>query len=717
MLPKRVPRVQLIVFLSTIALVVLMGVVVLFASSMIMANVSTQFQRREEQLADSLSSHLSLFFEVLGTEVEHLTSHPELLTRDDAFLSSTVSSLENVRSLTRLTAGGQFLFGWPADTTGWAVTDAAAREMALSDTIQLRTMVIADQMALVLFSPMADSSGLLGVEVNLEPWFARNRGLIDLDEAGQLWLLDAFGNLLLELDSESPAWSEQDGLSMTAVMASDEPRIVTYASDTGSRQAAVATVKVGGSTLYIVLSRSMVENRTEVRSQLYGLFGLVGGAVVLTLVLAWGVLRRLTHEARRREGEAQRRRVVRTLLDVSRAVNSSLDLQVVLQRILNGLSALLEHDTSSILLYREQDKRLVMAARTQGGRPAFAENISFELSELTAAAEVLSTAEPIFIPDCGADPRWSSEQHDYIRSYLGVPLRVGHETVGILNINCFRLNAFKPEDIETAQTFADQASVAMRNARLHEQQIKQYEEGLENARDIQTSLMPQEDLRLPKLEIAGRSLPAHVVSGDYFHFLPRLDGHLGVVVGDVTGKGMPAALLMAVMTTAIRREFDRQHDVGSLFNELNESLFEQLQLRHMTSALSMVVFDPTSSRVDVANAGMIQPYFRNSDGRWRLLPVTGYPLGAALKRNYQAQQVKLEPGSMIVLTSDGVVESLNPTGQFFGFDRLEALLDAVPPDLDAEGVCIMILEAVYQHLDGREAQDDITVVVMRSLGA
>ncbi len=300
-----------------------------------------------------------------------------------------------------------------------------------------------------------------------------------------------------------------------------------------------------------------------------------------------------------------------------------------------------------------------------------------------------------------------------IRSWMGIPLRVREKTVGVLNINSHTIGRYSPEDIELAEAFADQASVALQNARLHDFEVKQIEQELTIARDIQTSLLPSAAPELDQLEIVAYSQPARQVSGDYFQYLPMPSGRLGIAVGDVSGKGIPAAILMAVITTAMRDEVARNARPADLLNALNGRLLERMRATHVNSALLVGIFDPPTRHLEIANGGMVQPYVRNGKA-WEFVPVGGYPLGLSQRVAYDSKTITLTPGSLLLLMSDGVVEAQNTAGEFFGFERLEALLNELPAETDAQTLVDRILAAVDAHLDGDEAQDDITILAIRS---
>jgi serine phosphatase RsbU (regulator of sigma subunit) len=214
--------------------------------------------------------------------------------------------------------------------------------------------------------------------------------------------------------------------------------------------------------------------------------------------------------------------------------------------------------------------------------------------------------------------------------------------------------------------------------------------------------------------MAARAIPARHVSGDYHQYYVLPDGRLGIAVGDVSGKGIPAALLMAVITTALRDEILREQSPAALLNELNGRLLPRMQQNNMNSALLMSIYNPITRHMEIANAGMVQPYVRNGKG-WEFVPVGGYPLGASSRMSYAAKTVTLAPGSMLLFVTDGVIECQNATQELFGFERFEALLSGLPATTTAEQVVDTILDAVHQHLGDIEPQDDITIVAVRSV--
>jgi putative methionine-R-sulfoxide reductase with GAF domain len=243
------------------------------------------------------------------------------------------------------------------------------------------------------------------------------------------------------------------------------------------------------------------------------------------------------------------------------------------QPAINSLPA--TNRDAALVLLLDRSKLVVVAHR---GADATGHSVSeFDLDEAHAANQVIQLGRPLVIQNTLEDERWTpiAGADNPIRSWMGIPLRVQEKTVGVLNINSHTIGRYSPEEIELAEAFADQASVALQNARLHEFEVKQIEQELTIARDIQTSLLPSAAPEIEQLEIVAYSLPARQVSGDYFQYLPMPSGQLGIAVGDVSGKGIPAAMLMAVITTAMRDEAARNARPADLLNALNGRLLER----------------------------------------------------------------------------------------------------------------------------------------------
>lgn len=258
-----------------------------------------------------------------------------------------------------------------------------------------------------------------------------------------------------------------------------------------------------------------------------------------------------------------------------------------------------------------------------------------------------------------------------------------------------------------------EAEVASRTADLARSVAEQerVRSELTIARNIQLSLLPRATPRPPYLQVAGRSIPAQEVGGDFFTYHMFSDGRLGVVVGDVSGKGIPAALLMAFSLRTFELLVDRYADQGELLTACNSALAPRLGQSNMQTAFLSVVVDGSDCSASVANAGLIAPLlWRN--GRVAFLTSEGLPLGALPETLYHERLERLQPGDTLLLVSDGIVEAMNSERELWGFGRLEQVLagnGAQPPDTIVDAV----LRGVYRHTDGAAPHDDMTVVAIQ----
>lgn len=729
---------------GVIVLVALIAVVTFIAWNVINRTVLEQVRTAELQLVTSLAQQTQVSLANLGGDIGALATLEEIratsATREDAARAVLAAKAAEypegmIRSITRFDFRGNPRYAWPpeldarieqsddADDYVYAIPENLLEltrrgQRATSEIpIELYRVAYQDQPApaMLLIAPV-DSVGLdteyLVFEVDLERVFANQFAFVNLGETGQLWVLDGRGEVQYAARPEPSVSSLMDAFSPETLIAMKDPRIETYESPDGRRQAAIAEAPALNEDFVIFLSRSESEAQQGVTKNVIGIFGFSVAAMLAVVGLGSVFGRQITRINEARRVEVQRRQTARLLLEVSRALNSSLDLSTVLKRILGELEQLVPHDSASILLLEGQELR-VAANRGLDTRES---GSIFPISQARAAQEVIASGAPLVINDTEKDERWTSVPGAIINSWMGLPLRVRDQLVGVLNVNSQAKDRFRPEDIELAEAFADQASVALQNARLHELEVKQIEQELTIARSIQTSLLPAAPPDLPQLEVSARSLSASQVSGDYFQYLPMPDGKLGIVIGDVQGKGIPAALMMAVITTALRDEVTRHENPAELLKALNVRLLDRLRQNQMNSGLIVATYDPSNRLLEVANGGMVQPCLRlNGSRKFDFVPIGGYPIGIKEDMNYSARQITFEPGSVMVMFTDGLLEAQNEKGEFFGFERIETVLDGLPEQVTTEIVIESVLKEVRTHLGDRPPQDDTTIIVLRAL--
>jgi serine phosphatase RsbU (regulator of sigma subunit) len=258
-----------------------------------------------------------------------------------------------------------------------------------------------------------------------------------------------------------------------------------------------------------------------------------------------------------------------------------------------------------------------------------------------------------------------------------------------------------------------EARTAALAASLREQERIKGE--LNIARQIQLSLLPQSHPWSSVFDIYGRSIPAEEVGGDFYSYQRLGNGRLGIAVGDVSGKGVPAAILMAV-STSVTEAYATTHgngNVGHLLTSLNRALFPRLQANKMNTGLLYVLLDERGRELNICNAGLISPLLRRG-GRAEFLDVTGLPLGAMEDNRYYSLSITLNPGDLLLLLSDGLVEARNAVNEMFGLPRLESLVADCAVHQSAQEIVDTVLSTVQTFISPASAQDDMTLVVVKS---
>jgi serine phosphatase RsbU (regulator of sigma subunit)/anti-sigma regulatory factor (Ser/Thr protein kinase) len=299
---------------------------------------------------------------------------------------------------------------------------------------------------------------------------------------------------------------------------------------------------------------------------------------------------------------------------------------------------------------------------------------------------------------------------------LVVPLVSQGELIGTLNLGP-RLSEqdYSTDDRRLLTTLAAQAAPAIRVAQLVREQAAKaaeretLEQEMRVATLIQQQFLPRELPSLPHWQIAAYYGPARAVGGDFYDFIEMPDGRIGIAVGDVTDKGVPAALVMARTHSILRAEASRSDSPGEILARANALLQPEMPARMFVTCL-FAILDPPTGRIVMANAGHNLPYIRTDDGVVELR-ATGMPLGLMPGIKYEETEGIIAPGSNVLLYSDGLVEAHDPTAAMFGFPRLRQAMTV--DDAGSE-----LLDRLLEDLHGFtgpdwEQEDDITLVTLR----
>jgi sigma-B regulation protein RsbU (phosphoserine phosphatase) len=243
---------------------------------------------------------------------------------------------------------------------------------------------------------------------------------------------------------------------------------------------------------------------------------------------------------------------------------------------------------------------------------------------------------------------------------------------------------------------------------------------LETAREMYEGLLPEHFKELPELDCAGRCLQVFAIGGDYYDFIPVKEGNFVFVVGDVSGKGITAALMMAYLRATLRREMSQQTmNVAGLVSHLNQLVFDASpSSRYIT--LFYAQYDRRAARIQFVNAGHQPPlFFRRQAGRHstQILEEGGAPVGMFAKTFYSQGTRIIQPGDVIVAFTDGVIEAKNSEDEEWGIERLKEVVLQNHEALDAGGLADLVFKEVKEFVAGAQQYDDMTIVVVKALAA
>jgi sigma-B regulation protein RsbU (phosphoserine phosphatase) len=335
----------------------------------------------------------------------------------------------------------------------------------------------------------------------------------------------------------------------------------------------------------------------------------------------------------------------------------------------------------------------------------------------TVMDEVLKNGKSVLTSDAQHDPRYASQTMSLlgIRSVLAVPLSVSEEeTFGLIYADSPTYEAtFTEEHLNILTTLASVASIRVENARLLEERFERerMEHELELATEIQQRFQPSAMPIIDGYEFQGISFSCYEIGGDYYDFIPRHDNKLFIALGDVSGKGTAAALLMSSLHAAIHAQAAAKSSLPETVRSVNQYLAENTPSNRFVT-LFIAELDPISGILSYINAGHNPPLIARSDGRIEQLASGGFPLGILPMAEYDLGQTNILPGEAVVVYSDGVSEANNPKGEEFGMERLEEVVKN-NVGRSASGLRDKIESGLSAFTQTAPANDDITLVIVK----
>ena len=413
---------------------------------------------------------------------------------------------------------------------------------------------------------------------------------------------------------------------------------------------------------------------------------------------------------------------LRMLLDITKKISRSLDLQEVLNLVMDTLDSVIPYDAAGIFLLECVDQDSVLegeeactfkAEAVRGYDVEELYDLHLKLGEGFLGSVAL-TGKPIISNDVRNDPVYVNAR-DRTRSEMVAPIISNDEVIGCFDLESDELNAYSDDDLEVLMLLASQVAIIIEKVELHEQLIekKRLQGQLEVARQVQLELLPPNDPALPGYDISAYNFPTEEVSGDYYDWVRIYEDQIGIVIADVSGKGVPAAILMAFLRASLRAASHIGYATHISMAKVNYLLWESIERNQFVTAFYGIL-DASNKTLSYSNAGHNPPLLIKSDGETRFIDSGEQPLGMFQATRYHEYHVMLEPGDVFVLYTDGATEAESPAGEEFGRERLaEAVRQSI--DKPAREMVASIEMVILEWTAGAGANDDVTFFVIKAL--
>src|SRR5678809_575550 len=406
---------------------------------------------------------------------------------------------------------------------------------------------------------------------------------------------------------------------------------------------------------------------------------------------------------------------LRMLLDITKKISRSLDLQEVLNLVMDTLDSLIPYDAAGIFVLQCLDPELV----PEGEEPCTFKSEAvrgYDIDELSdlhlklgegMIGSVALSGAPIIAPDVSKEAIYVNAR-DRTRSEMVAPIISNDEVIGVFDLESDELNAYSEDDLDVLMLLASQVAIIIEKVMLHEQLIekKRLEGQLEVARQVQLELLPARDPDLPGYDISAYNYPTEEVSGDYYDWVPIYEDQIGIVIADVAGKGVPAALLMVFLRASLRAATHIGYATHISMAKVNYLLWESIERNQFITAFYGIL-DASNRTLSYSNAGHNPPMLIGADGTTSFVDRGEQPLGMFRETRYHEYYHTFKPGEILVLYTDGVTEAMNSADEEFGRDRLAAAVKDAS-ELGARELVASMQRAVLEWTDGLGSSDDAT---------
>ena len=394
---------------------------------------------------------------------------------------------------------------------------------------------------------------------------------------------------------------------------------------------------------------------------------------------------------------------------VAQRINSTLDIDSLLEDIVNDVAQTFGCSRSAVLLKDDNTNELVIAAVRGWTTNYHLKGDRFKIGEYGMVGHVGATGETYYAPDVTVDAYYRTSE-DLTLSEVDIPLKSNGRLIGVFDAQHNERNAFPPNRIQLLEALSGHIATAIENARMFQRERAEKErmgKELSEAQRIQLGLFPGNSPTIPPFIVDGLCQPCLEVGGDWYDYIPLPDGRLAVVLADVSGKGMGAALLMSSTRTVLRLVAETGLSPGEVLARVNSILLKDFPTAKFVT-LVYAVLDPKNRTVVFASAGHPPPLLVDPRDATFLETDLGLPLGIR-QGSFSERTVEMTSGSRLFFYSDGITEAMNSSGEQYGESRLR---DRV---LGPAATVQDLLDDVRSFAAGHPASDDVTVVMIKSV--
>lgn len=408
---------------------------------------------------------------------------------------------------------------------------------------------------------------------------------------------------------------------------------------------------------------------------------------------------------------------MKSLQDLGRVISSIFNLEELLRAIIQNATIVMKSKRCSIILVNDKTGDLyIKVAKGMDEANDFTENIKLKSGGLITDF-CIKQKQSLLVTDVETDDRFpeTKDAKYKTKSFIAVPLVINDRVIGMISITeKYNNEIYNASDLQLLQIFANQAVIAIENARLYERLVvrEKLERELEIAHNIQMSMMPQKYPDIKGISIAGVAIPAKEVGGDYYDFLPISESKVGITIGDVSGKGVPAALMMVMIHSILRAKVMSDHNPKDIVLELNKFMLNELEPR-MFITLFYMILDVDNKKLKYTNAGHNYPMVFHCDNtEVDSLKDGGLLLGVFEAPMYEEGEYQLVSGDVVVMYTDGIVEAMDDKDEMYGYEQFCEFIHGIKHK-KADEIKEDILQEMRRFMGETPQYDDLTLIVVK----